>query len=190
MAILVVVELHGTTTDDYDELNRALGIDPDHPPEGLTSHVAGPADDGLLIVDTWESEDALNRFFEERVGPGMEQAGIAPAGPPRVYPVHKQLEGAGRNAGVIVLIEAEGFHADAYDSLTAGMDSHAGDGSGHPAVSHVAGVTDDGMIFVDVWESPEEFASFAERELADAGDELGPMEPRFVPVHNRMVVSG
>jgi hypothetical protein len=189
MSILMVAEFHGTTTDDYDELNRALGIDSDHPPEGLISHVAGPTDDGLLIVDTWESEDALDRFFEERVGPGMQQAGIAPP-QPRVFPVHRQLDGAGRNPGVIVLIEAEGFHPDGYDRLTGGMEAHRGDGSSHPAVSHVAGVTDGGMIFVDVWGSPEEFGSFAERELASAADEMGPIEPRFVPVHNRLVAKG
>jgi hypothetical protein len=188
MAILMIAEFNGVTTGDYDELNRTLGIDADHPPDGLISHAAGPTDDGLLIVDTWESEEALNHFFAERVGPAMKQMGMAEQPQPRVHPVHNQIvQGAGRKAGTILLIEAEGFDADAYDRLTVGMDAHSGDGSNHPAVSHVAAVADRGMVIVDVWESPEEFGRFAEHELASAQDQIGPMEPRFVQLHNRLV---
>ena len=186
MAILMKVEGAGATTDQYDQLNKAMGIDADNLPEGLVSHVAGPTDDGLLIVDVWESQEALQRFLEDRVGPAMQQVGIAPA-EPHVLPVHKQLQGSGRNAGVIVLIKAESFDPAAYDQLTAGMESHRGDGSNHPAVSHVAAVADRGMVFVDVWGSPEEFGAFAEKELASAADAIGPMETRFVPVHNHSV---
>ncbi len=186
MAILMVLDLHGATTDDYDELNRTLGIDPDHLPDGLLSHAVGPVDDGLLIVDTWESQEALDRFFQERVGPGMQEVGIGAGAEPRVFPVHNDIpQGAGKDPGVIIVIESPGFHADAYDRVIDGMDAHAGDGSNHPAVSHTAAVTDDGMIFVDIWPSTEAFEEFAESQLGDAAEEMGPIEPRVVPVHNR-----
>jgi hypothetical protein len=189
MAILMMVEMHGVTTDDYDQLNRSLGIDPDNLPDGLLSHVAGPTDDGLLIADTWESQAALDRFFEERVGPGMQQAGL-PAAEPRVFPVHNEIrQGSGTDAGVIVVIESEGFSPADYDRVTAEMDAHAGDGSSHPAVSHVAAVSDDGMVFVDVWDSPESVGDFFEEQVNPAteaaGADLGAAAPRFVPVHNR-----
>ncbi len=190
MAILMVLDLHGATTDDYDRLNQTMGVDPDHLPEGLLSHAVGPFEDGLLIVDTWESQEALDKFFEERIGPGMQEAGVEARPEPRIFPVHKDIpQGAGTDPGVIIVIESPGFHADGYDDLTGGMDAHAGDGSNHPAVSHTAAVTDDGMIFVDIWPSTAAFEEFAESQLADAGDELGPIEPRVVPVHNRMVAS-
>jgi hypothetical protein len=50
--------------------------------------------------------------------------------------------------------------------------------------------SDSGMVFVDVWGSPEEFAAFAEAQISPAaGDsELPAFEPRFVPVHNHMGV--
>jgi hypothetical protein len=189
VAILMLIEFPGSSTDDYERLNREMGIDPDHLPDGLTSHVAGPTDEGLLIADTWESEDALNRFFEERVGPAMAKVGIAP-GEPRVFPVHNHIrQGSGTDAGVIVVIESEGFSPADYDRVTAGMDAHAGDGSGHPAVSHVAAVSDDGMVFVDVWDSPESMGAFFEAQVNPAteaaGADLGAAGPRFVPVHNR-----
>jgi hypothetical protein len=133
MAILMVLDLHGATTDDYDQLNRTLGIDPDHLPDGLISHAVGPFEDGILIVDTWESHEALDHFFEHRVGPAMHEAGLGEGAQPRIFPVHNHIpQGAGDDPGVIMVMEMEGFHADAYDELTAGMDAHAGDGSGHP----------------------------------------------------------
>jgi hypothetical protein len=190
MAILMVLDVHGATTDDYDRLNGTMGIDPGNLPDGLISHAVGPAGDGLLIVDTWESEEALERFFEDRAGPGMQEVGIGAGAQPRVFPVHNEIrQGAGTDPGVIIVIESPGFHPDGYDRVTGDMDAHAGDGSDHPAVSHTAAVTDDGMIFVDIWPSTEAFEQFAASQLADAGDELGPIEPRVVPVHNRMVAS-
>jgi hypothetical protein len=120
----------------------------------------------------------------------MQEASVEARPEPRIFPVHNHIpQGAATDPGVIIVIESPGFHADSYDDLTGGMDAHAGDGSNHPAVSHTAAVTDDGMIFVDIWPSTAAFEEFAESQLADAGDELGPIEPRVVPVHNRMVAS-
>ncbi len=189
MAILMLIEFPGASTDDYDALNREMGIDPDHLPDGLTSHVVGRTEEGLLIADTWESEEALNRFFEQRVGPAMAKLGL-PGGEPRVLPVHNHIrQGSGTDAGVIVIIESDGFSPADYDSVTAEMDAHAGDGSSHPAVSHIAAVSDDGMVFVDVWDSPESVGRFVEEQIGPAqvasGTDLGPVEPRVVPVHNR-----
>ena len=167
-----------------------MGINPDALPEGLISHVAGPTDSGMLVVDVWESPEALERFAKERLGPVLAELG-APAGTePRVFPVHNHIrQGSGTDAGVIVVIESDGFGPDDYDHVTAEMDAHAGDGSSHPAVSHIAAVSDDGMVFVDVWDSPESVGAFFEEQIGPAtaatGTDLGEVEPRFVPVHNR-----
>jgi hypothetical protein len=126
---------------------------------------------------------------EERLGAALQQAGVSGRPDPRVVPVHNHIpNGAGAHAGVIMIIESDDFDPETYDQMTSGMDAHQGDGSNHPAVSHVAGVTDSGMVFVDVWGAPEEFAAFAESELAPAAGEAGPppLEPRFVPVYNHM----
>ncbi len=190
MAVLMIMELDGMTTDDYEAVNEAMGIDDDNLPDGLVQHAVGPTDDGgLLIVDVWESEAQLEHFVQNRIGPAMEKAGVESQAQPRVHPVHNHFQGSGTEGNVILLIEAPGFGPEHYDEVTANMDSHAADGSGHPAVSHVAAITDDGMIFVDVWDSGESASNFVEEQVgpaaASAGHDLSNAQTRVVPVHNR-----
>jgi hypothetical protein len=195
MAVLMILELDGATTDDYDKINEAMGIDQDNLPDGLVSHAVGPTEDGggLLIVDVWETEEQLEHFVQNRVGPAMAKAGVESQAEPRVHPVHNHIQGSGQEGNVILLIEAEGFQPEHYDATTAGMDAHQGDGSNHPAVAHIAAITDDGMVFVDIWDSGESAGKFVEEQVtpaaAGAGADLGQVEPRVVPVHNRFVAS-
>jgi hypothetical protein len=189
MAVLMMLELPGATLEQYERTNEILEIAGDEDaPDGLISHVAGPTDDGILIVDVWDSPESLERFFEERgVGRAMQEAG-APEGEPRVLPVHNHFEGSGTNAGVLVIAEIDGFGPDVYDEMISSMDEHAAPGN-HPSVQHTAAVTESGgVIVVDLWESPEAFGEFAQKAVAPAGEAVGlaPFEPRFVPVHNRL----
>lgn len=89
MAILMKIEV-AATTDQYDELNRSIGVDSGNLPEGLISHVVAPDEGKLVIVDVWESEDALNRFFESKAGPAMHQLGIE-ASEPKILPVYNRF---------------------------------------------------------------------------------------------------
>jgi len=196
MAILMILELDDATTDDYEAVNAAIGIDEDNLPDGLVSHAVGPTDEGgLLIVDVWESEEALDRFFTEHAGPAMAQVGVGSSAQPRVHQVHNHIpQGSGIHPNTIILIEAEGFGPDDYDAVTGELDSHAGDGSAHPAVMHIAALKDDGsMVFVDIWESPEEAGRFVEEQVGAAaeraGVDMGSVEPRVVPVHNRLAAT-
>ncbi len=47
---------------------------------------------GWRIVDVWESQEAVNKFFQEKLGPALQEAGIA-AAPPQFWPVHNMLSG-------------------------------------------------------------------------------------------------
>ena len=190
MAVLMVLDLPGATLEQYDRTNEILGIHGDaDAPAGLISHAAGPTDDGIVVVDVWESGEALQSFFEGRgVARAMEEAG-APAAEPRVLPVHNHFEGGGSKAGVLMLAELDDFGPDTYDAMTATMTAHTPEGDGHPAVHHAAAVTESGgMLIVDIWESPETFGAFAQEAIAPAGEQagMGPFEPRFVPIHNRI----
>lgn len=189
MAVLMMLEVPGATIEQYEATARALGhreADFDLP-AGLISHTAGPTEDGILIVDVWESPEKLERFLGE-LGPVAAENGISGV-EPRILPVHALIrEGRGERAGVMIVIEVDGFGTDAYDRMVTEMPEHAADGSDHPAVSHVAATSDGGMVVVDVWESPEAFGAFAQERVAPAGEAvgLGPIEPRLVPVHHRM----
>jgi heme-degrading monooxygenase HmoA len=187
VSVMVIIEAPGFTVEQYDQVNETMGVSRVADVPGLISHVAGPTDDGLLVVDVWESAEAFQGFVENRLMPAFQEVGVSGGSEPRVLPVHNHIpNGAGTHAGVIMVIESDDFDTETYDQMTGGMDAHQGGGSNHPAVSHVAAVTDSGMVFVDVWGSPEEFAAFAESELASApgAAEAPPLEPRFVPVHN------
>jgi|1186.fasta_scaffold769571_1 hypothetical protein len=190
MAVLMLLDMPGATTEQYDQLNEAMGIHGDEDaPEGLIHHVVGSDENGLTIVDVWESEEAFGRFAEERLRPAVEDVGIQDGPDPRVHPVHNRLDGAGTDAGVIVIIEMDDLTPDVYDQMTSKMDAHAGDGGNHPSVSHTAARTDGGaLLVVDVWDSPESFGRFGEEQIGPVAAEanLGPMEPRFVPLHNRI----
>jgi hypothetical protein len=192
MSVLMIMEAPGATPEEYDRTNEIMGIRGDEDaPDGLIQHVAAIDDSGLLIVDVWESEEAIGRFYEERLGAALEQAGIAEkaSGKPRHLPVHAALTGIGKEAGVLMLIEIEDLGPDVYDEMVSKMDAHHGDGSQHPSVTHTAARGEGGgMVIADLWESPEAFGKFAEEQIGPAGAAvgLGPIDPRIVPVHNRI----
>ena len=185
MAIVMRMEAPGATVEQYDAVNAAMGITQDTPPDGLIVHMAGKTDDGVVIIDVWESEEKLNAFFESGIGEALAGAGIE-SQPPSISKLHNIIpQGTGTTPAVIVEIEVDAG-TDVYDDMAAKMPTHVGDGSAHPVVVHIAGVTDDGsMYIVDLWESPEAFAAFAESEIAPAaGDRMGEVQPKFTPVHN------
>ena len=50
--------------EHYQEIERSL----EHPPEGLLLHVAGPTDEGIRIIEVWESEVAWRQFATDLDG--------------------------------------------------------------------------------------------------------------------------
>jgi hypothetical protein len=190
MAVMVVVDIPGATVEQYEAVSRAIGFrEPGfEPPAGLISHTAGVDDDGVLIVDVWESAEDFERLMEQAV-PAMQEVGVPPM-EPRILPVHNSSRGKGEHAGVLVLIETPEFGPQQYDEVIQRMPSHAGDGTGHPAFSHTAAASGDGLVVADVWDSPESFGRFAETELgpaaASAGHDLSGVQPRFAAVHYMM----
>jgi hypothetical protein len=191
MAVLVILELPGTTTEQYEKVNEVLGVQGEEDaPDGLISHTAGVTDEGLLIVDLWESEAAAAAFFARGIDATMAAAGApAPPGPPRMLQVHNHFQGAGDHAGVLMIADVDGMTADMYDSMTAAMEVHQPEGAVHPAVHHIAAIEENGeLIVIDIWPSPEAFGEFARDLIAPAGQDAGlaPFEPRFVPIHNRL----
>jgi heme-degrading monooxygenase HmoA len=185
VAVLMRMEFPGGTTEQYDEINRILTVDDDTPPEGLILHMCGKTDDGIVIMDVWDSAEDAAAFFESGLGDALEQA-EAPQAETQMHKVHNMIpKGGGEAANVIVEIEVDAG-TDVYDDMLGQMPSHLGDDSDHPVHAHIAAVTDDGkMYIVDLWESPEAFGAFAESEVAPAaGDRLDEIQPKFTPVHN------
>src|SRR3982751_3608697 len=104
MALLMIMESPGATTDQYEKVNEIMGIRGDEDaPDGLIQHIAATSDDGVVIADAWESQEALDRFFEERLGSALQQAGLGSDSPPRVMPVHNRISGKGTEPKLLIL---------------------------------------------------------------------------------------
>lgn len=50
----------------YENVTRSL-LEP--PPNGLIAHVAGPTDEGVRIIQIWDTEEACERFRTDRLTP-------------------------------------------------------------------------------------------------------------------------
>jgi hypothetical protein len=70
--------------EQYEQVAAGL-VDP--PPRGLVIHIAGPTDEGVRIIDVWESEEAWECFRSERLAPAIAALG----GPSRPEPTFRDL---------------------------------------------------------------------------------------------------
>ena len=64
----VYVQDVASSWDRYERVAAGL-VDP--PPAGLILHVAGPTDEGVRIIDVWDSEEACADFRAERLEPAI-----------------------------------------------------------------------------------------------------------------------
>jgi hypothetical protein len=93
MALLIRGEIPATA-DQYDQINRQLGVSDGNLPEGLISHVAaGPTDGGgMEIVDVWESQQAFDAFIQNQLMPAVQALGFELQGQePTVLEVHNMF---------------------------------------------------------------------------------------------------
>jgi hypothetical protein len=86
MAAHLIATVNGGTLDQYDQSSASL-IKPGLPP-GLLHHVCVPTDDGFMVIETWESEDAIRDFTgSERFRQEIGASGM-PAPEIEIRPVH------------------------------------------------------------------------------------------------------
>jgi hypothetical protein len=94
MAVAYKMKFEGATLEQYDQVMQLMGLTGEtEPPEGAIFHWAAPTENGIIVVDVWESDEQYNHFAETQIGPYTQQVGI-PA-PPVVtrYDVHNTLVG-------------------------------------------------------------------------------------------------
>lgn len=81
MAIAMLLEWSGMDEEQYLELVDRVALG-DRMFPGAMLHLAGPTEDGWRAVDVWESQDAFDRFFQEK----LQQASMdAKVDPPSVH---------------------------------------------------------------------------------------------------------
>jgi hypothetical protein len=89
-----------------------------------------------------------------------------------------------------VIFHFPGATIEQYEDVCRGLNNgqlmHSlADWPGGGCLSHIAGMTAEGLRVVDVWESPEKFQAFGE-QLMPLLDKAGiaPAEPLIFPAHN------
>ena len=93
MAVAYKLRFPGATTAQYDQVIQKMGLTPGGPtPPGAIFHWVTQEDDGLLVVDVWETEEAFDQYAREKIMPYSQEAGL---GEPKVtkYKVHNHLGG-------------------------------------------------------------------------------------------------
>ena len=85
MALAFLLEFPGATQKQFDQVFEQLQLGGKSPP-GQLFHVDGPIEGGWRAVDVWESQEALDTFFQAKLGQALQEAGVA-APQIQVWPV-------------------------------------------------------------------------------------------------------
>jgi hypothetical protein len=92
MAVAVEMNFPGATIEQYDEILGKMGLTPGgSTPPGAISHWVAKTDDGMRVVDVWETREAYDHYAAEKIGPYSVEAGITEPPETRFYDVHSYL---------------------------------------------------------------------------------------------------
>ena len=88
MAVVMIMHWPEITVEQYEEARRRVDWEGDQPAGGLC-HIARFEDDGLHVVDVWESEADFERFGMERLMPVVAgELGVESQPNVRFVPLH------------------------------------------------------------------------------------------------------
>ena len=80
MAEGLLLEFDGVGREQYEAVNERLGIDQSTGagdwPQGLLFHAGGAKPGGWVVMEVWESQEAQQRFMEDRLGRALQEGGI------------------------------------------------------------------------------------------------------------------
>ena len=91
MAVAIEMDFKGATIDQYDQVIDNMGLTGGSTPPGAISHWVAKTDDGIRVVDVWETKDVFDRFAADQIGPYTREAGMSEEPEIRVYDVHNHL---------------------------------------------------------------------------------------------------
>jgi hypothetical protein len=77
MAICMIVENPDQSDAQAEQVLAHVRSTGPVPPEGARLMLAGPASRGWRVISVWDSPEARDRFFAERLTPAYEAAGLS-----------------------------------------------------------------------------------------------------------------
>ena len=91
MPVGIEMNFKGATLEQYDKVIELMGLTSGNIPPGAISHWTAGTDDGIRVVDVWESREVFDRFAQEQIGPFSQQAGITEQPEMTYRDVHNHL---------------------------------------------------------------------------------------------------
>ena len=92
MAVVMMMEWKGVTAEQYDAVRRETNFEND-PPKGGMYHVAAVDDEGLKVVDVWNSPEEFQAFAEAKLMPVTQKLGITEQPNVKFYPAYNIFAG-------------------------------------------------------------------------------------------------
>ena len=94
MPVGVRIDLPGATLEWYDQAVATMGYLPGGPiVSGALSHWVTKCDDGICIVEVWESKDAFKANAHQRSGQILQEIGVPGRVAIEFFEVHNYLPG-------------------------------------------------------------------------------------------------
>ena len=76
MALGQIFDGLGVTQAQYEQVLHEVAPG-NRPPPGMLYHAAGPTPDGWRVIEIWESQEAADRFFRDKLGAALQRANIS-----------------------------------------------------------------------------------------------------------------
>jgi hypothetical protein len=77
MAICLIVENPDLSQERAQQVIAYVHSTGPVPPEGARLVLGGPANPGWRMISVWDSQEAQERFFAERLAPAYQEAGLS-----------------------------------------------------------------------------------------------------------------
>src|SRR6185369_2901268 len=87
MPVMMMMQWNGVTREQYDAVRKIVNFEGNVPKGGMF-HVAAFTDDGLHVADVWERAEDFQAFVDQRLMPGVQQAGIKGEPKVQILPAH------------------------------------------------------------------------------------------------------
>ncbi len=75
MTIGIIFNGAGTTEAQYAQVLNQVSPG-NQKPSGMISHSAGPREGGWCVIEVWESQEAAQQFFDQKLGAALQEAKI------------------------------------------------------------------------------------------------------------------
>lgn len=93
MTTCLIVDNADETKEQFERVMAHLGESGPIPPAGARLLVAGPAEGSWRVISVWDSPEAMQRFFGERLAPAYGKAGLSLDGASRAtFEVHTVVQ--------------------------------------------------------------------------------------------------